>query len=195
MKTYAEQRDWADRYVDTFRQIVGPYLLCPSTLEQDQLQATDLVVLTGRNMTIACRVRDPKYRDSNAHEFTIRNTLPSGTKTEMCKIVDGWADWMVYGFATGQGIEINPWYLINLKHFRIHWFNHWNQRELHDRRAKNRDGTGLQWVEQWNDDGSSFLAFEVSSFSAGPKLLIDKAPTGWPDWLIKEWSDAVAARA
>jgi hypothetical protein len=57
-------------------------------LEQDTREAADLVVLRARDVTIACRVRRPKYamyRD----QFTIRLHRATGTMTEYEKIIDG----------------------------------------------------------------------------------------------------------
>ena len=70
-------KDWSDRFIPEIRRIVGPRLLVPSSLEVDRTQAVDLVVLRGRDMTLACRVRRPgflAYKD----QFTIRCHRDSG---------------------------------------------------------------------------------------------------------------------
>lgn len=55
--SYTDDRAWSDRYLPIMRQLIGPHLLMPSPLEVDAKQAADLIVLRGRDMTIACRVR------------------------------------------------------------------------------------------------------------------------------------------
>jgi hypothetical protein len=92
---YARDRKWSDTYIPELRRLIGPHLLAPSSLEQDTREAADLVVLRARDVTIACRVRRPKYamyRD----QFTIRLHRATGTMTEYEKIIDGWGDWLFY---------------------------------------------------------------------------------------------------
>ena len=51
--TILPDRRWSDQYLPQIRAIVGPRLLVPSSLERDRNEGADLVVLTGRNVTIA----------------------------------------------------------------------------------------------------------------------------------------------
>ena len=61
MAVYETDRRWSDRYIDAIRAIIGPRLLVTAPWELDRKQNTDLMVLTARDMTIACRVRRPGY--------------------------------------------------------------------------------------------------------------------------------------
>jgi len=161
MGEYIDDREWSDRFIPELRRLIGPYLLQPSTVDEDQHQATDLVVLKARDMTIACRVRRSEYRQRYIGQFTLRSRRDNGTKTEFRKIVEGWADWMFYGFHTGTGTAIAPWYLINLTTFRAHWIDEGWRKE---RRIK--------WGTVPNGDGTWFAWFQINTFPPAPPLLI-----------------------
>lgn len=145
--SYGKDRPWSDQYLPAVRAIVGPQLLVPAPLERDIEEATDLIVLRARDMTIAVRLRRPGYADKFPGEFTIRSKRATGAKTELRKIVDGWADWLFYGHTNLGGI-IASWVLIDLHHLRAAFIRY--PRILHD----NQD--------IHNGDGTYFRAFTVS---------------------------------
>lgn len=102
-----------ERFFPTVAKLVGPHLIRPADIEMDRKQATDYLNLKAADMRIAARVRRPGY-NSFHNEFTIRSFC-RGCKTEWDKVIDQeMADWMFYGHSTGKGIEINPWFLIDL---------------------------------------------------------------------------------
>jgi len=89
------------------------------------------------------------FRYNYRNEFTVRSDLPSGTKTELAKILEGWGDYFFYGFGDTGG-KLPAWVLLNLTVFRS-WF--------HDYVATNGVEPG---VEIPNKDGSSaFRAFTL----------------------------------
>lgn len=98
--------------------MIGPHLLVPSSLDQDRHEATDLVVLTGRDLTIACRLRRHGYAERYPNQFTIRSRRDSGVTTELEKIRAGWGDWLFYGHLAANNTEIAPWWIIDLAVFR-----------------------------------------------------------------------------
>lgn len=117
--SYQSDRAWSDRFIPAIKRIVGPHLLEPSSLKVDTQQAADLVVLTGRNLTIAARVRRPGYAERYPYEFTIRAQRDSGARTELQKIVDRWGDWFLYGHAINDhDKEIGRWMIVDLHSFR-----------------------------------------------------------------------------
>ena len=159
MSGYQSDRAWSEPFIPEMRRLIGPHLLVPSSLEEDRLQATDLVILRGRDMTIACRIRRPGYAERFPDQFTIRSRRDNGTVTELDKIIDGWGDWLFYGHATGQGVQIAPWWVLNLDAFRSQLI-----------RSKSR--TAIRWDDIPNGDGTWLRWFQISSFLPHPPLVV-----------------------
>ena len=153
---YTKERHWSDQYVPAIKAIVGPYLLTTAPFEWDTKQATDLIVIHARDKTIAARMRRAKFAARYPDEFTIRYHRDTGTSTEYEKIVNGWADWMFYGFAAAGDADgrIQRWWLLDLDVFRAHLI----------RRLGKVGG-----VEKPNGDGTSLLAYGVQNF---PRTLV-----------------------
>lgn len=156
--SFESDKAWSDKFIPAITQIVGPRLLAPSTLEVDQTQAVDLVVLKAHSMTIACRVRDNEYADDYPKEFTIRCERDSGAKTELEKITEGWGDWMFYGIANKSETGFIIWHLLDLDAWRKH---------IAMPNGKIRRGT------KSNGDGTKFDFFGIESFKGEPMLVID----------------------
>lgn len=140
--SYTSDRTWSDGYIPALRQVVGPLLLDEAPLEHDMRQATDLIVLTARDMRIGCRVRRPGYVDRYPWDFTIRSTRDSGAKTEITKIIDGWGDWLVYAHAADTPIPtLTRWFVLELNVFRASLIRTAKLRPTIARQKSNRDGT------------------------------------------------------
>ena len=156
-RTYQTDKQWSDRFIPIIRRIVGPHLLEPSPLEIDQGEATDLMLLTGKDMRIGARVRKHGFADRYPYEFTIRSSRPSGAKTELKKLTGGWCDWLFYGHeASANSLEIDPWWIINLDSWRDQMI--WSKR------------TAGASKEMSNSDGVKFRAFDIRKFD--PDILI-----------------------
>lgn len=153
------QRDWkfSDQYLQEIRRIVGPHLLEQSSLEVDRHRAADLVVLRAKNLMIACRVRRSGYHQGYGSQFTLRSHRDSGAKTELSKIVDGWGDWLFYGFAAEEPGRLASWHLIDLHAFRAHLIR--NPEKIRRGEQKNADGTGFYW-------------FDLESFPREPSIWV-----------------------
>lgn len=157
--SYAVDRTWSDQYLPTMRRLIGPHLLVPAPLEVDTRQASDLVVLRGRDMTIACRVRRHGYAERFPFDITIRSKRDNGSKTELMKLREGWGDWMFYGHASLDPGAVDRWYLLDLHVWRGEFI---------------KDGfavaLGMQpkyrgaLRRQSNGDGTHFVAFDVRRF-------------------------------
>ena len=164
---YEQDRRWSDQYIPAIKAIVGPHLLTTAPFEWDTKQATDLIVIHARDKTIAARMRRAKFAKQYPYEFTIRYHRDTGTSTEYEKIVNGWADWMFYGFAASGDADgrIQRWWLLDLTVFRA---------SLIRRRPNEKLG-----VEKRTRDGVSLLAFDVRKFpssivlGSGPPFLCD----------------------
>lgn len=157
--SYADDRAWSDRYLPIMRILIGPHLLTPSPLEVDTKQAADLIVLRGRDMTIACRIRRHGYADRYPWDITIRSKRDSGARTELEKIVEGWADWFFYGHAALDHGALDRWVLLDLSLFRREFI-----------REGLRQALGMQprmgpvAKRQRNGDGTHFVAFDIRRF-------------------------------
>lgn len=78
-----------------------------------------------------------------------------GASTELAKILQGWGDYLLYGFGKDENLVFQPWTLADLDIFRRCW----------------RAGLGER---QANGDGSSdFLAFQWDQFP--PDFIIAKS--------------------
>ena len=159
---YQIDRAWSDQFIPSIKNIVGPYLLVESDEITDQQKAADLIVFTGRNLTIAARVRSHEYFDRYPYDFTIRSERESGARTELAKIVDGWGDWMFYGhqLERANGL-IRHWMIIDLKSWRAQMIRH-RPKSPSDAFSQDRD----------NFDGTRFRVFDARKFGPQPPLLI-----------------------
>lgn len=142
--SYEVDRRWSDAFIPAIKRIVGPLLLETSSFYVDTKQAADLVVLNARDKTIAARVRRQGYADRYPFEFTIRCKRDTGAKTELEKMIDGFGDWMFYGHAHANGIDVTRWMVINLPAWRA---------AIIRRQAP--------YTKQSNGDGTHFIAFDV----------------------------------
>ena len=154
---YEKDRRWSDQYIPAIKAIVGPYLLTTAPFEWDTKQATDLIVIHARDKTIAARMRRARFAKQYPYEFTIRYQRDTGVSTEYEKIINGWADWMFYGFAADGDADglIQRWWLLDLNVFRACLIR--------------RRGDNKLAVEKPNNDGTSLLAFNVGKF---PRTII-----------------------
>ena len=166
MGAYQTDRQWSDQFLPAICRLVGPHLLVPATLELDTKQATDLMVLRARDMTIAARVRRHGYADRYPYQFTIRAHRDSGAKTELAKIVEGWGDWMFYGHQAAPGsTEIYPWWLVDLSAWRAGMI----------RKAWNPNGPNVETGVIPNGDGTYFRYFDLRTFPEEPPICIASA--------------------
>jgi hypothetical protein len=165
MTSYTNDRAWSDKFIKHMKHIIGPRLLDVASFEVDTKQATDLIVFKAGSVDIAARVRKHEYFARYPHEFTLRAARPSGVPTELEKILDGWGDWMFYGYATeAASMRVPPpdvkylvqhWMILQLDTFRYYW-----QYEQAGKRCSRR----------LNNDGTQFLAFDVRTM---PGIVLD----------------------
>lgn len=159
---------WGRQFIPSVKGLLGPLLLGEANEERDQHEATDLIVLTARDMRIGVRIRRAKYL-SYAGQFTVRCSRPSGTRTEWAKILlHGWGDWLFYGFDTGD-LAVDPWCVVDLHRLR----------GLHVQRgARALFADGLCGKKPNADGSSEFIWFETRKI-VWPGLLVAKSES-WP---------------
>jgi len=169
-KNWETDKGWSDKFLPEIKQILGLYLIGEPPVEEDRYRNTDLMVLKMDAVRIGCRVRrsvtERGYQTLKRHndEFTIRAGRPSGAKTELAKVVEGWGDYFFYGFASAD--TLCHWTLCNLNEFRG-WFT---------RYIATHKGE-VPGIGKVNKDGSS--DFKAFKFSALPRPFI----------VAKEWGD------
>lgn len=156
MKTWEKDKKWSDKFLPEIKRILGEHLIGEPPIEEDQERNTDLIVLKMEAVRIGCRVRKYKYIERYSNEFTIRAGRPSGVKTELTKIIEGWGDYFFYGFSNKQETGLFKWVLCDMDVFRL-WFN-----------TKLVQNNGIvPGIKKNNTDNSSFfLAYNVSDLPA-----------------------------
>ena len=139
---------WSDKFIPNIKPILGTHFIAEPPIEEDRDRNTDLIVLNMDSIRFGCRIR--KYKDYAiyGHQFTIRASRPSGVKTEIHKIAEGWGDYFFYGFSNKEETDLEDWFIGDLKIFR---------RFLHERLK-----VGFKdWNVKYNPDNSSkFLVFD-----------------------------------
>lgn len=151
MTGWQEDKRWSDRFLIQIKRILGELFIGEANEEEDQKHNTDLIVLCIESIRVGCRVRKAYYLDKWPNDFTIRCARPSGTPTELEKMLDGWGDYFFYGFADEQEKNITAWRVITLERLRayIAWYLKTN-------------GTMPGLVQENRDSSSSFRSFNSS---------------------------------
>ena len=151
MNSWKDDKRWSDRFLPEIKRILGELLIAEAPTEEDRDHNTDLIVLRMDSVRIACRIRRYEYLLTYPNDITIRRSRPSGKKSELSKIIEGWGNYMFYGFADRAEKELAQWRVLSLNAFRL-----WLGRSL----VKNHRLPGTQ---KMNHDGSSdFIAFPVA---------------------------------
>jgi len=152
---WKSDKKWSDRFIPEIKTILGQYLIpeliSEASLKEDQEHNTDLTVLTLMPCRIACRIRRPQFYldEEYRNEFTIRSGRPSGVKTDLQKMIEGWGDYLFYGFSDEAEEKLVSYLLGDLKVFRL-WFN----RTICENKGR------VPGIAKTNKDGSSdFRAF------------------------------------
>jgi hypothetical protein len=144
---------WSDRFLPEIKRELGEFLLTEPQVEEDQQRNTDLIVLKMDSVRIACRIRKNEYFQNPRfrHEFTIREGRPNGARTELSKIVEGWGQYLFYGFSNANQTSLEAWHIISLNEFRL-WFN---------RSLVSQKGKIPGFSNNNKDQSSSFRAFST----------------------------------
>ena len=157
-KAWERDKYWSDKFLREIKGILGENLIGEPPMEEDAERNTDLIVLKMEAVRIGCRIRRFKYFEKYKDEFTIRAGRPSGAKTELTKIVEGWGDYFFYGFSNQNESGLILWHLCDLKIFRL-WFN-----------RKIIQTKKMPGITKNNVDNSSF--FTVFKFNDLPKEFV-----------------------
>jgi len=153
METWQDRKRWSDNFLIQIKRILGEHFIGAAPVEEDRKRNTDLIVLKLDPLRFACRVRKAHFMKEYSGEFTIREKTPTGNKTEFTKIMEGWGDYLFYGFADDEGLVC--WRIGDLKVFRIAILRH-----LSAKKAM----LGVQHTVP--ADSNVFRAFKWSEFPA-----------------------------
>ena len=160
-KKWEQDKRWSDRFLPEIKQILGLHLIGEPPQEEDAERNTDLIVLRMEAVRIGCRVRKNQYVAKYGDEFTIRSGRPSGAKTELSKILEGYGDYLLYGFSNEEESHLSLWTLADLRVFRLEY-----NRQLYRLPAHSAPGR-----ERSNGDSSSkFCVFRWADFPASIKV-------------------------
>lgn len=154
-ETYEKQRKFGDSFMSEVSALLGQALIMPAPQIEDSERNTDLIVLGMNAVRIGCRIRQPKYLNDYGTQFTIRAKSQNGGKTEITKIIEGWGDYMFYGFASRCNTKLDRWTIIKLNDFRI-----WFMREMKNLNGKT-PGIHQKNGKKGNKDNTEFLAFDL----------------------------------
>ena len=167
--SYESQRKWSDEYHHHVRRILAEtyaqQLFETASDYKDQNEASDLVLMQSKNIDVAVRIRTPGYINFQ-WEFTVRTKTRYDCKTEITKIINGYADCMFYAHAKTQNPEdgFAAWMVVDLDEFRAE-----------AERCKNPcvNGCGICFcTENQNTDSTGFAAFDVRNFSNLDNLVV-----------------------
>lgn len=177
MRSFSTDFRWQARFMPEVTAVLARHLIVEAPYEEDAFRNTDLMVLGANSLRVACRIRKHKYFASYGDEFTLRCGRPSGVKTELVKVIEGWGDYLFYGFSSPDEQSLAGWFLGDLAVFRL-----WHSRALRDhctpgRSRVNGDQTQFQ-VYRLGDLPSEFVVdraepdgFSVASEACGTGVM------------------------
>jgi hypothetical protein len=140
-------RDWnySDGFLAHAKILIGQHLLIAAPMEVDCKEASDLIFLVSGRGDVAFRVRRPHYMEQYPFDITFRSNREGFEKTELDKILEGKARWMLYGFGSEDRATLARWVLLNLDAFRAAMLRGLVKRDR--ARRDNGDGTGFEWFD------------------------------------------------
>ena len=153
MSEWQKDKRWSDRFLPEIKRILGEHLISEPPIEEDAERNTDLMVLRLDAVRIGCRVRKYEYLKQYGDEFTIRAGRPTGAKTELTKIIEGWGNYFFYGFSDEYEQNLAQWILGDLNALRIYI-----NRQLY------ANGGRFPGSMKYNvDNSSNFIAFKQNA--------------------------------
>ncbi|WP_313673253.1 hypothetical protein [Mycolicibacterium sp.] len=149
---------WQQDLLPEVKKACAMHLVAEAPAEEDMRRNTDLIVLRLDAIRVAVRLRRYRYLSEYGHQFTIRTSRDhSKNPIELAKVIQGWGDYMFYGFASKDSKTLARWSLLDLNVFRL-----WHMRYLVTNRGL------MPGDETPNPDGSSsFRAYNISDIGSG----------------------------
>lgn len=167
MNEWKSDKLWSDRFIPMIKPILGTHLIGEASREEDAERNTDLIVLRMEAVRIGCRIRRFDAFEKYSDEFTIRASRPSGNKTELAKIVEGWGDYFFYGFSNYEEDGLEFWALADLKVFRTSFMaNIWEMN--YPKKIPNKDGGSEFYAFRWDEFPARFVVAQKSLYEEQP---------------------------
>jgi len=158
MSNWQTDKGWSDRFIPEITRHLGQALITEPPVIEDQMRNSDLMIFSMDAVRVACRIRKNSYLKAYGGEFTLRAGRPSGTKTELTKVIEGWGSHIFYGFSDEQEKYLQQWFLGDLNLFRG-WFT---------RQLVGLDKGQVPGIAKNNKDNSSnFAAYRLSKMPDG----------------------------
>lgn len=109
------------KFARTLKAILGNQFITQD-IEMDRQEGTDFAIMIVNPFKVGIRLRRYKFWLNIAYreQFTIRWSLPSGNKTEIDKIRDGFVNYILYGFVDNCEKTILQYFIGDLLIFRLH---------------------------------------------------------------------------
>jgi len=133
-KVVQKYKHWSDKYTPEIKEILKYQLGFhtvkePNDYKDDLHRNTDLVGFrTGKEIgvRIATRIREHKWLEPFKHEITLRwkFVVNNETETEFRKVMKGWGDIYLYGYAGKDTDKLAYWYIADLHALRIWIYDH-----------------------------------------------------------------------
>lgn len=163
MTGWKQDKRWSDKFLPPIKRILGEHLIAEPPVEEDQFRNSDLMVLNLNSIRVGCRVRRHSYLERYGSQFTIRAERGSGSKTELQKIVEGWGDYLFYGFSNESETDICRWVLVDLYALRWHLFRHFRgDKHL----MSNHDGSSRFAAINWSPSDDFVFACDQTNRQA-----------------------------
>ena len=160
MKSWQSDKSWADKFIPEIAKILtqnaGTFLgVSVASDQEDMERATDLVV-TVIGGQVAVKIRRDGYK-KKYRDWTIRSFRKTGSKTELQKLIEGFAQWYLYLWTDNE--IITDWILINMDKVRA---------------------TNLLYIPRRpfsNNDGTYFIAISVPELKKHSCLVDEFRPS------------------
>jgi hypothetical protein len=174
---WEKDKSWSDQFLPEIKAILGQTFIGAAPPEEDMERNTDLIVLRMEPLRIACRIRRVKHF-RYADEFTIRTSRPNGTKTELYKIIEGWGDYLFYGFGDDIG-NLVWWGIGDLRVFSVWVFGKLtkNKGVLPGIVKSNTDGSSDFRAFKWKDLPSKFVVNQATKAAYTKPKALTPPPT------------------
>jgi hypothetical protein len=139
-KSYKSNRTFSDKFERQMKRILGD-LFFMNDFYMDTKENTDLMLLSAANLNFACRIRKFQYFKRYPNDITIRCKSFHNQETEIHKIINGYGDYMFYGFCNLEETKIIDYKIIDLKKLRAEFIRSPTRRKELMNPKKNTDGT------------------------------------------------------
>jgi hypothetical protein len=161
---YSFDRAWTDKLlpevIENLQSDLGLRDLRVAPYAEDVNRATDLITIGNSVVRIGVRLRTHFYWKNYRNDFTIRSGRPSGVMTELDKILEGWGDYIFYGFANELKNSVVDYHVIDLKQFR-RWSNNKDNQAVVETGSEPIVFMFPNFREIENCDGTCFIPFNI----------------------------------